>query len=335
MKKRYLLYAILVVFGLYSCEKDADYKELSDSKKGAFVYTAKARNGIQKLKTFSIEEGKYLPQDTVSFNAAIGALGLPASDIDVTFSVNNRVLDSINAIREINGQKKYQPFPEDSYSISSMKLTIPKGQEYSNLSTLIYNPEKFATDTNYLIAISITDASGYAINPQVKTVIYVVSEVIIPPPAPNYYVKSSWKVIDFTTEESTGEGTDGFAALIIDGDIDTYWHSCWETCTDIQSNYPHSITVDMKAANKVNGIEFAQRQSGSRAVKLIELVVSDDNVNWRTLGEFTLLNIIAPQLVEFKNLETFQYFKIIVKSGYHDDGAAFVALGEVSPYILK
>lgn len=337
MKKRYLYYTtLLLLFGVYSCEKDnTSFKELSDSKEGALVYTAKARNGIQTLKTYSIEEEKFLAQDTITFNAGIGSVGLPASDIEVTFTVNTKVLDSVNAIREMNGKKKYKPFPEDAYTISNTKLTIPKGKEYSNSSLLVYHPEKFAMDSNYLIAISITDASGYKINRDVKTLIYVVSEVIIPEPQPNFYTKSSWKVINFSTQESTGEGTNGFAANIIDGKVDTFWHSCWSTCTTKESTYPHSITVDMKTMNKVSGIEFAQRQSGTRGVKLTEIEVSDDNVNWRTLGEYTLLNIIAPQQVDFKKSESFQYFRIIIKSGYNDGGAAFVALGEVSPFILK
>ncbi|WP_413997894.1 BT_3987 domain-containing protein [Flavobacterium sp. W1B] len=333
MKKRYLLYTtLLLVFGLYSCEKDTpSYEKLSDSKEGALVYTAKARNGIQTLKTFSFEEDMYLPQDTVSFNAAIGSLGLPASDIDVTYSINNRALDSINVIRELNGQKKYKPFPEDAYTISSLKLTIPKGKEYSNSLELVYNPEKFEKDSNYLIAFSIVDASGYTINPEVKTVIYAVTEAI---GVPSNYTKTNWAVINFSTQESTGEGTNGFASLIIDGKLDTFWHSCW-TCATAPT-FPHSITVDMKNAQKVNGIEFAQRQPGAaRAVKLIELEVSDDNVNWRTLGEFTLGSGAAPQSVAFQKLETFRYFKTIIKTGYNDGGAGYTALSEVSPYVLK
>jgi hypothetical protein len=335
MKKRYLIYTTLaLLFGLYSCEKDTvSYEELTDSKTGALVYSAKAINGIQKLKTFSFVDDAFLPEGTVSFNAGIGSLGLPASDIDVTFSINNSVLDSINDVRELNGQKKYKPFPEESYTISNLKLSIPKGQEYSNSATLVYNPEKFAKDSDYLIAFSIVDASGYAINGKVKTVIYAVSEVI---GTPELVLKTGWEVINISSQESGGEGpTSGYAKAIIDGDASTFWHSCWSTCTTVARNYPHSMTVDMKTANKVHGIEFMQRQSGTRGVKGIELQVSDDNVNWRTLGDFTLQNVIAPQLVPFLKMETIRYFKIIIKSGYSDGGAANVALGEVSPYVLK
>lgn len=336
MKKRYLLYTtLLVIFGFYSCEEDSiPYEELTDSKEGALVYTAKARGGIHSLETFSIEEEKFLEKDTIMFNAGFGALGLPANNIDVTFSVDNKVLDSINAIREINGEEKYKPFPDDAYDISNMELTIPKGQEYSNSSTMIYYPEKFEMDSNYLLALTITDASGYTINPEVKTAVFSVSEVIIPEPEPDFYDKDGWEVMDVSSEEIAGEGTNGFAANIIDGDVNTYWHSCWSGCSEEQSAYPHSMTVDMMGAKEINGIEFAQRQAGTRGINLIEIEVSDDNADWRSLGEFNLLNITAPQLIEFEELETFQYFRIIIKSGYDDGGAAFTALGEVSPYIL-
>lgn len=333
MKKRYLLYAILLVFGLYSCEKDTvSYEKLTDSKTGALVYSAKARNGIQTLKTFSFVDDQFLPQSTVSFNAAIGSLGLPASNIDVTFAINNKVLDSINVIRQINGQKLYKPFPVDAYTISDLKLTIPKGQEYSNTASLVYNPEKFAKDSDYLIAFSIVDASGYAINGKVKTVIYAVSEVI---GVPSSLLKTNWEVIDFTSQEIAGEGTNGFASRLIDGNINTFWHSCWSSCTPAQTSWPHRITVDMKTANKLHGIEVVGRQGGSRHAKDIELLVSNDNVNWKSVANVTLPNVSAPQQIPFPNMETMRYFRILVKSGYNDGGGAYVTMGELSPYVLN
>ena len=327
---------MIAILGLHSCEKDnIPYEELTDSKEGALIYIAKARGGIRSLETFSIKEEKYLEKDTVIFNAGFGAVGLPANKINVTFSIDNRVLDSINIIREINGEKKYKPFPSDAYSISTMELTIPKGAEYSNFTTMVYDPKKFEMDSNYLIALTITDASGYSINPEVKTAIFRVLEVIIPGPEPELYDKEGWEVINASSEEVAGEGTNGFASNVIDGDVNTYWHSCWSGCDNEQSTYPHVITLNMKDSKEISGIEFAQRQSGSRGVNLIEIEVSGDNADWRSLGESNLLNITAPQMIEFEELETFQYFRIIIKSGYDDSGDAFNALGEVSPYILK
>lgn len=336
MKKRHLLYtSLLLVFGVLSCDKDdTPYEQLSDSKEGALIYTAKARGGIRSLKTYSIEDGKYLEKDTITFNAGYGALGLPANDIKVAFSVDNNAFDSINAIREINGEKLYKPFPNDAYSISDLELTIPKGGEYSNYSTMIYDPEKFEIENNYLLAITLTDASGYTINQEVKTAIFSIAEVIIPEPEPDFYEKDGWEVMDVTSEEVAGEGSNGFASNIIDGDLETYWHSCWAGCTEEQLVYPHNITVDMKAVKDVDGIQFAQRQSGTRGVNLIEIEVSDNKEEWRSLGEFNLINVTAPQLVEFEELESFQYFKIVIKSGHDDGGAAFNALGEVSPYVM-
>lgn len=336
MKRRYLFYTSLVlIFGFFSCGKeDIEYEKLTDSKEGAQIFTAKARGGIRSLRTYSLEDDRFLEKDTVFFNAGFGALGLPGTDIKVTFSINNAALDSINAIREINGQKLYKPFPNDAYSISDMELIIPKGKEYSNSSRMIYDPAKFELESNYLIALTITDASGYRINPEVKTAIFSVSEVVFPEPEPDFYEKDGWEIMDVSSEEVAGEGSNGFASNIIDGNVDTYWHSCWSGCSEEQSNYPHFITVDMKAAKEINGIQFAQRQSGTRGVNLIEIEVSDDKEDWRSIGEFNLLNITAPQLIEFEELESFQYFKIIIKSGHDDGGAAFNALGEVSPYIL-
>ena len=327
---------MLLAFSFHSCEEDNTvFEELTDSKEGVLIYTAKAGDGIQTLKTFSIEDEKFLQKDTIRFNGAFGGLGLPAKNINISFSVDNQSFDSINNIRELNAEPKFKAFPEDAYEISSLELTIPKGEEYSNYAELTYNPERFDINTNYLLALTITDASGYTINPNVKTLFFSVSEVIIPEPEPDFYTKDNWEVIDFSTEESVGEGSNGFASLILDGDKDTYWHSCWSGCTEEESTYPHHITVDMKEINEVNGFEFFQRQSGTRGVNLIEIKISDDNETWSSLGEFNLLNITAGQKIEFEELQSFQYFKIIMKSGHDDGGAAFNALGEVNPYILE
>lgn len=337
MKKRYsLIILLLAVLGFYACQgDDTPYDELTDSKEGAQIYTAKARGGIQSLETYSLEEEKYLEKDTIMFNAGFGALGLPASDINVSFSLDQQALDSVNAIRELNDESLYLPFPQDAYEISSLELTIPSGKEYSNFSTIIYDPSKFDLNHNYLMALTITDASGYSINPEVKSIFFSVSEVIIPEPGPVFYDKDTWEVIDFSSQEAVGEGSNGLASLIIDGNPDTYWHSCWSDCNPDQSVYPHHITVDMKQVNPVNGLEIFQRQAGTRGVELIEVEVSDNNETWRSLGEFNLLNIVPGQRVEFEQAESFRYFKITIKSGFDDGGAAFTALGEVNLYLLE
>lgn len=193
MKTNYI-YILLLIFlstGFVSCETEVPpYKQLTDSKEGAQVFIAKSRDGIHYLNTFSYETEEVTEEDTIKFNVGYGDLELPASDIKISLSENERVIDSLNAVREINGKDPYLPFPKDAYDINNISLVIPAGKEYSNFSALTYYPEKFDIDENYLLAISIDNASGYSINPSQSTMIFAVSEVNIPEPVFSFKIMS-------------------------------------------------------------------------------------------------------------------------------------------------
>lgn len=337
MKKINKIKMILGVFafvGLVSCEETPIYEELSTATDNVQLFISKAER-IQTLTTFSLEEMTVTKNDTVAFNVGYGGLSLPANPIDINLTINDEVIDSLNISRQLSGEKEYIPFPTNAYDLSASSVSIAKGEMYSNFAYLNYYPEEFDVDKNYLLAVEMETPSDFALNPDRSIILFEVQEVIIPDPEPQYYEKDTWKVIDFNSEEDEGEGANGLASLIIDGDINTYWHSCWLGCSPEESSYPYYITVDMTVESPINGIEFAQRQSGTRGANLIEIEVSNDNSEWTNLGEFNLPNTIAPYLLEFEEKQTFRYFRTTIKSGHDDGGSGAVALGEVSPYILE
>lgn len=337
MKKDFIYFLLLIfmTIGFISCglEETPPYEELTDSKEGAQVFIPKAGSGIHYLETFSFETEEVAETDSIKFNVGFGALGLPASDITVSLSVDSQVVDSLNEAREINGEALYLPFPEDAYDIDKLLLTIPRGGEYSDLVTLTYYPEKFDMDKNYALAISIAEASGYAINRKNSSMVLVVSEVIIPEPGPVFIDKSDWELIDYSSEEP-GEGDNGDAILVLDDDNNTYWHSCY-SCGE-NYDYPHYLTIDMKSEMNIDGFEFVQRVGTSSALRHFddfEILISKNNVEWTSLGDFELQDHNAPQLVTLPERKTFRYFKIVMNSSY--DGARFAALAEVSTFILE
>lgn len=335
MKKLTFLKFIPAVFSLLiilSCEETPVYEELTSSPEGVQLFISKAER-IHTLPTYSLDEMDFTEEDTITFNVGYGGLKLPENSIDINIKVNNQTIDSLNSAREINGENQYFPFPENAYNLSTSTVTIPKGETYSNIVDLIFYPENFEIEKNYLLALEIETPTDYELNPNKKIILFEVQEVIIPEPEPEYYNKENWEIISFTSEEDIGEGENGFAHNIIDGDINSFWHSCWLDCSTEESNYPHEITLDTKEVLNIDGFEFHQRQSGTRAIKELEILVSNDNVQWESLGEFTLLNIVAPQTIELEESKSFRYFKLVTKSAY--DGTNFSALGEVSLYILE
>lgn len=143
--------------------------------------------------------------------------------------------------------------------------------------------------------------------------------------AEEYYDKTDWEVIDFSSEAAKGEGENGLASLILDNDPETYWHSCWTGCESDQS-YPHFLTLDLKSDYEVNGITFHQR-NGSRKIKELEILYSTDGDNWTSLGDFVLEDSAGAQNINLGEAVSMNYFKIIANSAY--DGQAFAALAEV------
>ncbi|SHI57381.1 F5/8 type C domain-containing protein [Arenibacter nanhaiticus] len=143
--------------------------------------------------------------------------------------------------------------------------------------------------------------------------------------------RTAWKVIDYSTQEDKGgEGSTGLAAHVLDGKLETYWHSCWASC---DAAPPHYITVDMGATTTIDGFKFTQRQNLSRTVKSIELQVSQDNKSWTSLGDFTLRNEKTEQQIELSEPKEFRYFKFIAKTAF--DGSKNAAMAEISLFVKK
>lgn len=149
------------------------------------------------------------------------------------------------------------------------------------------------------------------------------------PEEPVYLDKSAWSVIDFSSEATSGEGSNGLASLVLDDDAATYWHSCWSGCDQTYS-YPHHITIDLGSSSTADGIHFIQR-NGSRKVKDVEILVSADNSNWQSLGDYVLAETAASQHVDLPQSSTFRYLKVVMKSAH--DGADFAAMAEIGGYV--
>ncbi|GAB3650236.1 hypothetical protein GCM10028791_17160 [Echinicola sediminis] len=154
-------------------------------------------------------------------------------------------------------------------------------------------------------------------------------EVPTLPAEPTILDRTAWSVVGYSTQEDQGgEGSTGRAADILDGDVNTYWHSCWSgSCV---ASYPHQITVDMGQNNDFDGFRFVQRQSLIRSVKEVEILVSHDNSGWASLGDFVLQKTASPQDIDFPVTQNYRYFKFIAKSSY--DGTENASMAEIMPF---
>lgn len=144
-----------------------------------------------------------------------------------------------------------------------------------------------------------------------------------------------WSVVSFTSEETSGEGETGRASDILDGSLDTFWHSCW-TC-DPAVDYNHEIVIDMGSEFSVAGLQYTHRQGGGRGVKAFEVQLSMDNTTFTSVGEFETEDgrgangNDGPQDFNFESSTGARYIKLILKSA-HDD-ATFAAISEINAFI--
>jgi len=145
-----------------------------------------------------------------------------------------------------------------------------------------------------------------------------------------------WTIAGFTSEETQGEGATGRVSDILDGNLNTFWHSCW-TC-DPAASYDHEILIDMGENLSVAGIEYTHRQGGGRGVKRFEVQLGDSNNNFESMGEFETEDgrgedgNDGPQDFMFESPTDAQYIKLILKEAH--DGQVFAAISEVNAFIM-
>lgn len=140
------------------------------------------------------------------------------------------------------------------------------------------------------------------------------------------YNKTGWQVVSFSSQEASGEpNNNGYAALIIDGDKKTYWHSQWQGG---QASYPHFFVVDMREVRPVTGFQITMSGGSNRYIKSFDMLASNDNLNWTKVYS----NTDAPNMetFSFKLSETvdMRYFKLVINSGRANDGP-FVRVNEI------
>lgn len=136
---------------------------------------------------------------------------------------------------------------------------------------------------------------------------------------------TEWTILAKSTEETTGEGNNGFATRLLDGDTETFWHSQWDAAT---ASLPISITFQLLNNEVVKGFYMVPRvgSSGQRP-KNIEIQISRDNLNYRTLTNadlesgysFDLVNDQNRKEFRLKQKEEIRYVRIYFRENNHSN----------------
>lgn len=94
--------------------------------------------------------------------------------------------------------------------------------------------------------------------------------------------RSKW-TITASSEQTTGETT-GLATAVLDGDVNTYWHSNY---TGTPSPYPHWLLVNMKKPIVITQVNLTARQNSVKGFTKFKLEGSLDGITFTSFGEFT------------------------------------------------
>lgn len=142
--------------------------------------------------------------------------------------------------------------------------------------------------------------------------------------------KRAWKVVGFSSQETSGEGAiNGRASTTIDGNPQTYWHSAWQSGT---ARFPHYITVDMGKEEQVTGFMFQLSGGTNRHQKGIEIQGSLDGQSFSTLYVGN-----APDMEKYyiplSRSHSIRFFKLIIKNSY--SGQVHCRINEIDATVVS
>ena len=143
--------------------------------------------------------------------------------------------------------------------------------------------------------------------------------------------QKEWQLKGKSSEETVGEGSNGRAALVLDGDAKTFWHTEWQSGSN--KRFPHYLEFVHTGATTLNRIVLQNdaKHSGNRyrARKVVVQVV-DSKGKTTTQGTYTLGNGDQQEIVLSSTLELSaqQRLRLRFTEGY-DPNEGMMAVSEI------
>ncbi len=143
--------------------------------------------------------------------------------------------------------------------------------------------------------------------------------------------QKEWQLKGKSSEETVGEGSNGRAALVLDGDAKTFWHTEWQSGSN--KRFPHYLEFVHTGATTLNRIVLQNdaKHSGNRyrARKVVVQVV-DSKGKTTTQGTYTLGNGDQQEIVLSSTLELSaqQRLRLRFTEGY-DSNEGMMAVSEI------
>lgn len=267
-----------------------------------------------------IEPMIYFTSSGVNLNLGLGAanmtqnltVGFNASNtqnITCNLEVDADYLATYNATSAI----QFELLPETCYTLPASVTIVEDMKEATAKIALSVSALPIG---NYLLPIRLS-SEQYKVREDGG--LYAM-EIIITSPV----LDSKKWTITANTDEPAESAPNGRVEAIIDGDINTFWHSQW---SGGWQDWPHIIIIDMKDRSEVVSVDYYGRQSGGDAnTKDMEFFISDDQNSWKSIGKFEAKK--TPDMQEFDTEDAEGcYLKIEITSSH--DGSNNTNIGEL------
>lgn len=308
-KIAYIAGVLAMTAGFTSCNDD-------DTQS---VYIPEARS--LRIINFNLED-ELVETFHVAFSSSdyVTTSGYGANEVYVSLTVDAAKVEEYNTACGTD----YELLPEDCYTLMT-EAVIPAGQTMSDALELRVNAQgKIQPFDSYLLPISITDISGAQADAVQQTVYYLLSgaEDAWNMPLAD---RSKWKIVEFSSEEASGEGSDnGHAIHAFDGMNNTFWHTQWKGG---EPQPPHHIVVDMGEEVKMLGFQYVSRDHGEGWPQEITMETSLDGEKWETAGTYS--DLPAGALEEFRSyfpgFKQARYFRLTITAVYHGKWSTHIA----------
>ena len=123
--------------------------------------------------------------------------------------------------------------------------------------------------------------------------------------------KTTWTATA-DSETPTGLENTGKASAVLDGDINTYWHTDYSV--NPSPDYPHWVLIDMKTPKNLISVDIANRQRAgtpnTSGMKKLRIEGSTDGTTFTSLGEFDFLITNDFQSFPVSSTNAYRYVKV-------------------------
>lgn len=220
-------------------------------------------------------------------------------DVSCKLSVDEDYVATYNRLNNAN----FQLLPADYYEMPT-EVQLASGANSVDVAVNVKSGTLPSGD--YILPVKLNEISRFNISDSrlIPIVIRVMGDQLD---------RSDWTATA-NTQENSGEGSgNGIPSCLLDGKLNTYWHSQWNGGSH---SFPHVITVDMKQEHTIDHVGLMQRQNNSYTdTKTVEIYVSSDKSEWTLAGTCEMQKILTEQIFKVTPTKG-RYVKLNITEGY-------------------